>query len=236
MRNFLIFLLLLGIKGLSKLFYRHDVEWVDPPPDDPWSDVRVIALLHHTSLYEPIFAAAAPNRLLREVAYHGVVPVARKTAARPLVGTFFRLVASHVIPITRERDHTWEEVCRRIRDPRAVLVILPEGRMMRRTGLDAHGNPMTVRGGIGDILRTVAGGRMLLAYSGGLHHVHAPGDRYPRLFRRVRLRLEVLEIEPYRRELFRTAGEEGFKAAVVNDLTRRRDRHSPVHGAAGAAA
>lgn len=235
MRNFLIYLLLLAIKGLSKTVYRHDVQWVDPPPDDPWSDIRVIALLHHTSLYEPIFAAAAPNRLLREVALHGVVPVARKTAARPLVGTFFRLVAGHVIPITRERDQTWEEVCRRVRDPRAVLVILPEGRMMRRTGRDAHGNPMTVRGGIADILRTVPGGRMLLAYSGGLHHVHAPGDRFPRLFRSVRLRLEVLEIEPYRRELLGTAGEEGFKAAVIDDLTRRRDRHSPTQ-VAGAAA
>lgn len=236
MRNFLVYLLLLAIKGLSKIFYRHEVEWVDPPRTDPWRDLRVIALLHHTSLYEPIFAAAAPNRLLREVALHGVVPVARKTAARPLVGTFFRLVAGHVIPITRERDHTWEEVCRRIRDPSAVLVILPEGRMMRRTGLDAHGNPMTVRGGIADILRTVPGGRMLLAYSGGLHHVHAPGDRFPRPFRRVRLRLEVLEIERYRRELLRAAGEEGFKAAVVEDLTRRRDRHCPIHDVAGAAA
>ena len=33
-----------------------------------------------------------------------------------------------------------------------VVVLSPEGRMKRKNGLDKHGRPMTVRGGIGDIL------------------------------------------------------------------------------------
>lgn len=227
MRSHLVFLLLLAIKGVSRLLFRHDVRWVQEPPADPWSDIRIIALLHHTSLYEPIFAAAAPNRLLRDVARHGVVPIARKTAARPLVGAFFRLVAGHVVPITRERDRTWQEVLSKVHDPRAMAIILPEGRMMRRTGLDAHGQPMTVRGGIADILLAIPAGRMLLAYSGGLHHVHAPGDRWPRPFRTVRLRLESLDLAEYRNRMLDVEGRAGFRAAVVQDLTRRRDRYCP---------
>ena len=39
-------------------------------------------------------------------------PVARKTADRPLVGRFYSLVAARVIPITRERDETWDELLR----------------------------------------------------------------------------------------------------------------------------
>lgn len=251
MKSYLVFLLLLAIKALSRIFYRHELSWIGEPPEDPWSNIRILALLHHTSLYEPLFIGAAPNRLLWRVARHGVVPVARKTSRRPLVGSLFRLVGHRVIPITRERDETWAEVVRHAAYPKALLVILPEGRMMRRSGLDSEGNPMTVRGGMADILRTVSGGRMLLAYSGGLHHVHAPGDRLPRLFRTLRIRLELLEIEAYLRELRGAAEpvsgtahsslesggadagpEEAFKAAVVMDLSRRRDLHRPSAGAA----
>ena len=156
-----------------------------------------------------------------------MVPIADKTAGRPIAGRFFRAVAHHVVPITRERDHTWSAVLERIRDPKALVVILPEGRMKRRNGLDLHGNPMTVRGGIADILLAAEDGRLFLAYSGGLHHIHAPGDRWPRLFKRVRLRAEVIDIVPWREDLLRRHGEAGFKGAVIADLTRRRDRCCP---------
>jgi hypothetical protein len=47
-----------------------------------------------------------------------------------------------------------------------------------------------VRGGIADILEAIPSGRMLLAYSGGLHHVQAPGEHVPRPFRTLYLNLE----------------------------------------------
>jgi hypothetical protein len=88
---------------------------------------------------------------------------------------------------------------------------------------------MTVRGGIADVLEAIESGPMLLAYSGGLHHVQAPGELFPRLFRRIRLALEVVEISAYRAErLAEAGGEVGFKRAVVADLERRRDRYCPV--------
>ncbi len=223
MRSCLVFLLLLAVKYASRVLFRVRLEWCRTPPPEWWANLRVLALLNHTSLFEPIFAAVAPNRLLWQIAAHGVVPVADKTAARPIVGRFFRLVAHRVIPISRERDETWTVVMSGVKDPRAIVVILPEGRMKRATGLDLHGNQMTVRGGIADILRAVPDGRLLLAYSGGLHHVHAPGDRWPRFFRKVRLMAEILDVSEYRSALLARGGEEGFKAAVIEDLTRRRD-------------
>ncbi|MDX1577920.1 MAG: hypothetical protein R3266_05525 [Gemmatimonadota bacterium] len=222
MRSYLVFLLLYAVKLASRLFWRVRLEWVRSI-DDPWSDLRVLALLNHTSLYEPVFAGAAPNRLLWQIAAHGVVPIADKTVRRPFVGRFFRFVARHVVSITRERDETWSEVLSRIEDPDALVVILPEGRMKRRSGLDLEGNPMTVRGGIADILAGVEEGRLFLAYSEGLHHVHAPGDRFPRLFREVRLKADVLDIPEYRTRLEGRYGKEHFKRAVIEDLTRRRD-------------
>lgn len=226
MRSHLSFLLLLAVKITSRIFFRVRLEWLEKPPD-PWADLRILAILNHTSLFEPIYAAVAPNRLLWQIAAHGVVPVADKTMNRPLVGWFFRFVARHVVSITRERDDTWEAVLGRIRDPEALIVILPEGRMKRPTGLDLHGNPMTVRGGIADIIEVVPDGRLLLAYSGGLHHIHAPGDRFPRLFKRADLELEVIDIPTYRRALG-GGGTEGFKAAVIDDLARRRDEHCRI--------
>ena len=99
--------------------------------------------------------------------------------------------------------------------------------MMRPGGLDADGRPMTVRGGIADILHEVSKGTMLLVYSGGLHHIQAPGELFPRPFKTIELRLEMVDIAEYRRRLLAEAGEEGFRAAVIRDLEARRNRYCP---------
>lgn len=224
MRSYIVFLLLLAIKAAGRVFCRVRLEWVRED-DQPWSDLRVLALLNHTSLFEPVLLSALPNRLLWQVAAHGVVPIADKTLSRPITGLLFRLIAREVVPVTRERDATWAEVLDQIQDPKAVIIICPEGRMKRRTGLDLAGNPMTIRGGIADILASKPGGRLFLAYSGGLHHVHAPGERFPRPFQRVWLGAEVVDIAAYRAELADEHGADSFKAAVIEDLTRRRDEH-----------
>ena len=82
---------------------------------------------------------------------------------------------------------------------------------------------MTVRGGIADILEVVGSGRMLLAYSGGLHHVQIPGQLLPRPFRTIRVRVETVDIEAYCRSLREAPGGEELKRAVKVDLERRRD-------------
>jgi hypothetical protein len=105
--------------------------------------------------------------------------------------------------------------------------MFPEGRMKRPDGLDGDGKPMTVRGGIADVINAVGDGRMLVAYLGGLHHVQAPGQFLPRAFHRIKLTLELLDVAWYREIMLHRGGEEGFKRAVVADLQERRDRHCP---------
>jgi hypothetical protein len=228
LRTLTVFSMLIFLKYLSKIFYRHDFAFLGPTPADPWAHIRLVVFLNHTSLFEPVFLGGVPNSFVWRVAAHGVIPAADKTTGRPLVGMIFKFVAHHVIPITRERDHTWFAVLQKI-DPHSMVVIAPEGRMKRANGLDLHGNPMTVRGGIADILQAVKEGRMLLAYSGGLHHVQIPGH-VPRIFKTVRMRIENLEIADYVREMMSRAGEEGFKKAVMKDLDRRRDELAPEEG------
>jgi hypothetical protein len=104
-----------------------------------------------------------------------------------------------------------------------MVMLAPEGRMKRANGLDAEGRPMTVRGGIADILQAVGSGRMLLAYSGGLHHVQVPGQLLPKPLRTIRVRVEPVDVEAYCRSLRETPGSEEFKRAVRADLERRRD-------------
>lgn len=197
-------------------------------PPSPFSGIRLVALLNHTSLFEWLFLAAVPHKFLWEVARHGVVPAAEKTLKRPVVGRFFRALARQVISITRERDHTWRAVLESV-DPRSIVVLLPEGRMKRKNGLDANGQPMTVRGGIADLLEAIPAGWMLIAYSGGLHHVQAPGERWPRLFRKIRIALERVDLAEYReaRRLEGGGTDAGYKRAVVADLERRRDTYCP---------
>ena len=128
---------------------------------------------------------------------------------------------------------TWAQVLSTI-EPDSMVVIAPEGRMKRATGLDLQGNPMTVRGGVADILRALKQGRMLIAYSGGLHHVQVPGH-IPNVFETVRLRGEVLEIADYNAEMLKEGGEEQFKRNVIKDLERRRGLHCPEDPPAQAA-
>jgi 1-acyl-sn-glycerol-3-phosphate acyltransferase len=228
-RPYFVFLILFAAKVVARLFYRIRMRWIGDVPPDPWRHHRVVAILNHTSLYEWLFAGGCPNHFLWRMARHGVVPIASKTSKRALVGRFYGLVASRVISISRERDATWNEVLRQI-DPDAMVALLPEGRMKRANGLDSEGKPMTVRGGIADILEAVGEGRMLLAYSGGLHHVQVPGEGLPRLFKTVRMNLEVVDIAAYNAARLEEAQGDWrlFKRVVATDLERRRDSHCPA--------
>ena len=234
MRKRLIYLMLLALKGISHLFYKQDIAWVAGTGEgDPWKEYRLVAVLNHTSLFEWLLAGTVPNRFLKRMATHAMVPVADKTLNRPLVGAFFRLIIPNWAPITREADQTWQSLLDHVASD-AMIIIFPEGRMKRANGLDKNGRPMTVRGGIADILRQHEGGPLLLAYSGGMHHIQVPGQRLPRLFKTIRLRLEGLDIESYRAGLGVDLKPAEFKRAVRADLERRRDFYCPpLEAAAG---
>ena len=225
-RSAIVFALLYSLKTLSRIFYRHDWSFVgEKLPDNPWKGLRLVVFLNHTSLFEPLFIGVPPATFLWRLAAHGVVPAADKTTDRPLVGMIFRFIAHQVIPITRQRDDTWAQVLSTI-EPDSMVVIAPEGRMKRATGLDLNGKPMTVRGGVADILQSLTKGRMLIAYSGGLHHVQVPGQ-IPNVFETVKLRGEVLEISDYIAEMVSDGGQEQFKRRVIQDLERRRALYCP---------
>lgn len=224
MRNLFIFGLLLVLKGLARVFYRFDLAWVGEVPKDPWSGLRLAAILNHTSLFEVLFFGALPIRFLWQLASQGVAPIADKTSSRPIAGRIFRTLAHRVVPITRSRDHTWAQLLDEI-GPRSMVLLAPEGRMLRRNGLDSEGKKMTIKGGIADVLETMPAGRFLIGYSGGLHHIQAPGEGMPRLFKKITLKLEVLDIEEYRAQ--HLASPLGFRAAVIADLERRKALYCP---------
>ncbi len=227
MKNVFNFLLLFWIKIWSRLLYRFRFRWTGDVVEQPWrQDFRLVAVLNHTSLFEWLFAGGLPNHFLWRIASTGLVPAAKTTLDRPLIGGFFKLLAPHVLAISRESDHTWQEVLDTI-DSRCMVLILPEGRMKRANGLDKYGKPMTVRGGIADILQALSGGQMLLAYSGGLHHIQAPGQDLPKIFKTLRMTLESLSIADYKARLGAEDPEE-FKLRVIRDLQRRRNQHCPV--------
>ncbi len=230
MRTILTFALLMLLKIVSRIFYRFEWHWVgDVPAGHRWQPFRLVAILNHTSLYEVLLAGGPTTGFLRRMSKRGVVPVASKTMERPVIGKLFSLVAANVVSISRERDDTWEKVLRSI-DPDSMVVILPEGRMKRADGKDAYGKPMTVRGGIADVIETIGEGKMLLAFSEGLHHIQVPGQLFPKLFKPIRMRLEAIDLETYREQLHREVGdaqrpESAFRKAVIRDLTARRDRY-----------
>ncbi len=229
-RDAWVYGLLRSVKALSRCFYRFDIAWIGEYPQHPWRKIRLVAFLNHTSFYEPIFVGWFPNEFLRRIARHGMIPVAAEALQRPILGNFFSLVAGNVVPITRLKDKTWLNVINQIHSD-SMVIIMPEGRMMRRNGLDKNGQPMTVRGGIADLIKKIPNGKILMAYSGGLHHIQAPGDLIPRLFKTVKMRLECIDIKKYREKILTHSGYDGFKSAVITDLERRRELFCPVRSA-----
>jgi 1-acyl-sn-glycerol-3-phosphate acyltransferase len=229
MKHLMSAVVLTLVNCFSRLFFRVEAEWINTNTSDPWKtyrsdDLRVVALLNHTSLWEPIFTAVIPLRFLWFMAGRLLVPGADKTMQRPIVGTFYRLLTPATVSISRKRDGTWEGFLARIA-PKTIVLLAPEGRMKRPNGLDSKGQPMTVRGGIADILQAIPKGTMVLCYSGGLHHIQAPGEFFPRLFKRARIRLEPIDIETYRQGF--QGSDIPLKLAVARDLEQRMQRNCP---------
>ncbi len=222
MKKYFIFLVLLKAKLFARLFYRFSMRRVGKVPADPWDHVRLIVFLNHTSLFEWLYIGIVPVKMCWQIAKHGVVPAADKTLRRPIVGKFFSLLAQHVVPITRRPDETWKQVLDRINDPESMMLILPEGRMKRADGLDSHGRPMSVRGGVADVIRGFDNGRMLFGYAAGLHHVQVPGQHFPRLFKRLEMTVEVVDLVDYEGSIDADKASRTFKEAVKRDLEERK--------------
>lgn len=205
------------------MMYRTEAQWFTPKENIQWEKLRLIVALNHTSLFEPLFISAIPNYRLWRAIRRVVVPVADVTMNRPLVGRLFKYLVPNAIPITRKRDDSWEDFISRARGD-SIMFIFPEGRMKRADGLDKHGKPMTVKGGVADILSKLSDGKMLIAYSGGLHHVQAPGQKIPHIFKKIQITFEEIDIAEYKKEL---ADEDhsAFRKKVMADLQSRMERH-----------
>lgn len=187
----------------------------------------MVVLLNHTSLYEPLFSQLFPWRFLWRFINNMAAPAASKTLDRPLVGFFWKMMIPHASSISRKRDATWVEFMNDI-DHDSVVVIAPEGRMKRTDGLDKDGDRMNVKGGIADILAALNDGLLLIGYSGGLHHVQAPGETLPRPFKRIRMDLEVLDIAAYKASMPKEP--RAFRLAVVADMQHRLETKLPSDG------
>jgi hypothetical protein len=219
------FFVLGSVKLLARFFFRVENEWIHRHDDDPWGGVKIITFLNHTSLYEPLFLGAVPWRMLWRAAGRIVAPAADVTINRPIVGKIFRAISPRLVPISRKRDETWDRLLDEVGNE-SIVIILPEGRMKRATGLDKHGKPMTVRGGIADILELIPNGEMVIVYSGGLHHVQVPGQRIPNFFKRIQIRCEKVSIQEYVKEMNAIPGS-NFKRAVIDDMESRLEQNNP---------
>lgn len=226
MRSIFAYLLVLVIRLFSHLFYRLEVKWLSEHSPEQWERVRLAVLLNHTSLYEPLFNPILPLPFLWKFLSRMAAPAADDTLNRPIVGTFWKMMIPHASGISRKRDDTWVAFMENIR-PDSVVVIAPEGRMKRPGGLDKNGKPMTVRGGIADILAGLDSGMMLVCYSGGLHHVQAPGQHLPRLFKTIKMNLEMIDIAEYKKS-FPTTDPKVFKMAVVADFQNKLETRCPT--------
>lgn len=227
MARYISFFVLSLIKIFSHIFFTLEDRWLNGRENFDWKNLRLIVFLNHTSLFEPLFLAAVPWKFLWVISKRLVAPGADITLERPFVGWLYRNLSTNIIPISRKRDDSWSEFMSLVNDDQIIL-ILPEGRMKRANGLDKHGNPMSVRGGIADILSEVNEGDVLIAYSGGLHHVQVPGQQFPRLFKTIKLNIEHYPLTVFKDMIDNNRSENNFKLKVISELEARLKSNNPV--------
>jgi 1-acyl-sn-glycerol-3-phosphate acyltransferase len=227
LRSLISFFTLLFIKLMANLFYRFEIGWPNGNKNIAWGKTRLIVVLNHTSLLEPLYLGFLPVSFLWRLSKRMVAPGADKTLNRPLVGTFYKIFSPGMVSISRKRDDTWTQFMESIYDD-SIIVIIPEGRMKRPNGLDLNGQKMTVKSGVADVLKGLNKGQMIIAYSGGLHHVHAPGEKGYRLFRTLKMNLETFEIDAYNKSFNEAVGTENWRTKVVADLQHRLETKVPV--------
>jgi len=206
------------------LFYRFEQQWFLSEDKQQWHDISLIVFLNHTSLFEPLFLRLAPFSFLWRIANYLIVPGADITMARPIIGRIYRTLIPGCIPITRKKDDSWDNFLSHVGNDK-VNAILPEGRMKRRGGLDKKGQPMSVRGGVVDILQRLDKGKILFVYSGGLHHIQAPGDKFPRLFKTIKVNLEIIDLCTYKQQFSSDIVE--FRKQVLTDISQRLSSRIP---------
>ncbi|MFQ3288098.1 MAG: 1-acyl-sn-glycerol-3-phosphate acyltransferase [Alteromonadaceae bacterium] len=206
------------------LFYRFEQQWISPEDKQQWDKVNFIIFLNHTSLFEPLFLRLAPFSFLWRIASDLLVPGADITMARPIIGKIYRILIPGCIPITRKKDDSWDHFLSHV-DNEKVNAILPEGRMKRRGGLDKTGQPMSIRGGVVDILQRLDKGEILFVYSGGLHHIQAPGDKFPRLFKTIKVNLELIDLPTYKQQF--SSDNVEFRQQVLTDISQRLSTRIP---------
>ncbi len=225
MKSLVSFLTLLLLKGLSNLFYRFEIGW--PEKEIKWNDVRLVIYLNHTSLFEVLYIGILPVRFLRMLSRRMVMPGADKTMDRPFVGFLFKLFNPGIVTITRRRDNSWLEFLDSI-GPESITMIAAEGRMKRKNGLDMFGKKMNVRPGVIDVLELLDRGQFVIAYSGGLHHVQAPGEGWPRLFKTLKMNIEAFDVNEYKARFTGPVGSAAWKKEVLDDLQHRLETKPPV--------
>jgi hypothetical protein len=213
-----------SVKTFSWIFYRAKYQWLTATPENPWEDIKLMVFLNHTSLFEPIFSQIIPYHYLWHLAGHFNIPGADVTLDRPFVGTFWKLMVPNIASITRKKDATWDNYLSSIQKD-DVVMITPEGRMKRPSGLDKFGKPMTIRGGVADIIMSMKEGSMVLCLSGGLHHVQAPGQIFPKIFKTIHMNLSFIDINEYKKQFSQAPKE--MKIAIVADLQRRLENDCP---------
>lgn len=224
MRRICAFLILSTVKILSHLFYQGEFKYLTPAPD--FRQIRMLVFLNHTSLYEPLFVAALPFSFLWAIAGHISLPGADSTLDRPIVGFFWKLMIPRITTITRKRDETWTNYLESIDPLNDIVFIAPEGRMKRPNGLDKDGKPMSVRAGVVEVLEKMNQGHILFCLSGGLHHVQAPGQRFPKVFKKIKANVDFMEIKKYKNQ-FASLSDKERTSAIINDLQSRIEKDCP---------
>ena len=125
LRRILAFFILASIKTVGRLLFSFNVEH-QGEQRVAWSEVRLIAWLNHTSLYDVFLISVIPYRTLWRASKDCLTPIAEKTYRRPVVGFIFRNLTMSKSSVSQKRDDTWSQFLGSITHA-SMVALFPEG-------------------------------------------------------------------------------------------------------------
>ena len=203
-RRVFVFCTLSLIKTIGHVLFSFNVKTTNGKALD-WDSFKVVAWINHTSLYDVFLICLFPYKFLWKASKTCMTPIAEKTIKRPLLGLIFKNLTSKKTFVSQKRDDSWAQFLESIEDS-SIVALFPEGRMKRKNGLDKNGKELSIRGGIADILQKRTDGKMLIIYSGGMHHIQAPGEKCQSFFKQSTPGLSQLILPIIKIDFLKTFG------------------------------
>lgn len=207
---------------LVKILYRCSWTWIGKNSDRGFQDMKALFLMNHTSYADHMIFVLVPINVIYKMFWNARIAVAQHQVKN--FKGLLQYLENNIVPLSRQRDDSWNNYLSNA-NAKSIFVMYPEGTRMSPEGLDKNGKKVRVKGGVADILELLPDGDIVILYLDGFYEILGAGMKFPKLFKKVRVTAEVVDIAALKHELAYTGRHEDrydFRVRFIEWFEKRK--------------